>query len=100
MDRVRRARAFLAEHLGIIAYLILVCALLVNVYRVEAIADESRGALCDLRSDIEHRVENTQRFLDEHPGAFPIPSISRAELQRSLDGQLRTLSALSDLDCG
>lgn len=62
-------------------------------------ASQNRAAFCKFRGDLEQRVDNTQTFLDEHPGPEPIPGIPRATLQRSLDGQRATVKSLSNLDC-
>lgn len=92
-------RTFLRRHRELLAYLALVIALLIGAYRLEVLARSTHEALCDLRADVERRTENTQRFLDDHPGPFPIAGITRSELERTLTAQRATLDALSDLNC-
>lgn len=58
---------------------------------------ETQGALCTLRADIEQRVEGSRDFLADHPeGILGIPA---SAIQVSLEGQERTVAALSDLSC-
>jgi hypothetical protein len=60
--------------------------------------DRTKGSLCELRHDLERRVEQTDSFLRAHPGGFG--GISAATLRVSEQGQRRTIRALSDLRCG
>lgn len=59
----------------------------------------STRALCALRSDLQSRVNNSRTFLTNHPRGLPGLGISAASLQSTIDGQLRTIIALSGLDC-
>lgn len=65
------------------------------------IADTARidKALCTFVADLEQRLANSKEFLDKHPGAEPIPGITRADILRTIDAQRRTLDSLSGLDC-
>lgn len=56
-------------------------------------------SLCSFRGDLEQRVDQTQKFLDDHPGPEPFPGITRATLQTGLTNQRRTIESLSDLNC-
>lgn len=58
---------------------------------------ETRRALCALRLDIEQRVEGSRKFLADHPGGFF--GYSASAIRVSLEGQERTVAALSDLSC-
>jgi len=60
-------------------------------------ATETNQALCSLRADLQTRVETSQGFLRDNPdGVVGIPA---ATLQQSIDGQKRTIQALSTLNC-
>lgn len=81
----------------------LIIALGVGVYAVSLavrIGEESEkttAALCTLRQDLQVRVDATERFLVDHPKGFAgIPAV---QLRQSLDGQKRTIAALSSLEC-
>ena len=58
---------------------------------------EAHRAICALRSDLEHRVEATERFLATHPDGFA--GVDRATIRNSLGNQLRTIDALSTINC-
>jgi hypothetical protein len=60
--------------------------------------DRTAGSLCELRHDLERRVASSEAFLRDHPRG--IPGIPAATLRTSVDGQRRTIRALSDLRCG
>lgn len=62
-------------------------------------ASQNRAALCNLRGDLERRVQATQDYLDAHPGPEPIPGIPRGALVQQLANQQRTIDSLSNLDC-
>jgi hypothetical protein len=55
------------------------------------------AALCTLRGDLEQRVRSSEEFLAKNPRG--IPGISASTIRSSLDGQRRTVEALSGLDC-
>lgn len=57
----------------------------------------NQDALCALRHDLQDRVAVSERFLAEHPeGAL---GLSAKTIRTSLDGQRRTIRALSELSC-
>lgn len=60
-------------------------------------ANKSAKALCALRRDAESRLDEGQRFLRTHKHGFS--GISRAEIQRSIDGYRITVRALNILNC-
>lgn len=64
---------------------------------LEKTTDRTNGSLCTLRGDLERRVVDGEQFLASHPAG--IPGISAATLRQSIDGQRRTVDALSPLDC-
>lgn len=66
--------------------------------RTNGQATSSTAALCALRHDLEARVKSGEQFLRSHPlGAADIPA---ATIKTSVDGQRRTIRALSGLSCG
>lgn len=60
-------------------------------------ANRTTKALCIFRDDIQSRIDQTIKFLAEHPEGFA--GVSAATLRNGLDGQRRTVAALSVLDC-
>jgi hypothetical protein len=60
-------------------------------------AQQTRSALCVLRSDLERRVVSSQEFLREHPRG--IPGISAKAIRDAAANQQRTIDALSSIDC-
>jgi hypothetical protein len=56
-------------------------------------------ALCALRVDLQQRVDQTEDFLAQEPGALPFPGVTRAVLLQNLRNQEVTLQALDILDC-
>lgn len=98
---VRRAYAFCRAHLAVVAYGVLVVALLIGLYRVETIAGRTHEALCDFKADIERRELTTREFREdiELGRRPPIPGISVNDLARSESNLRQTLESLSDLRC-
>lgn len=89
--------ARLRRHLVLVAYLVLVAAMLFGIYRVETIANRTNASLCSFKADLERRVEATREFLLRNPEG--IPGISRAEFERSLASQESTIASLGSLHC-
>lgn len=58
---------------------------------------QAHDAICALRADLVNRVAAGRAFLAEHPQG--IPGIPAATLQTSIDGQVKTIAALSEVDC-
>lgn len=58
---------------------------------------ENRDALCALRADVEERVSVSEDFLREHPAG--IPGVPVSSIRVSLEGQQRTVLALTSLSC-
>jgi hypothetical protein len=59
--------------------------------------DQAHDAICDLRADLERRVETSREFLRENPQG--IPGISRRVILTGIANQEETIDALADLDC-
>lgn len=98
---VRRAYALCRAHLAVIAYAVLVVALLVGLYRVETLARVNHGVLCDFKADIERRERTTREFREDIESGErpPIPGISVNDLARSESNLRQTLDSLSELRC-
>jgi hypothetical protein len=54
------------------------------------------SGVCDLRGDLENRVENAREFLENHPKGAPQLGISRQEIVDHIREQDRTVHALND----
>jgi hypothetical protein len=54
-------------------------------------------ALCTLRGDLADRVRASEDFLINHPAG--IPGVPAATIRSNLNGQRRTVAALSNLHC-
>lgn len=85
----------------LVAYAVFSLVLLGGVYRVETIASSTRDALCDFKHDVERRRDLSAEFRDQIRDGDrpPIPGVSIADLDRSVENLQSTLDALSDLDC-
>lgn len=62
--------------------------------------DEARttSGLCALRSDLKHRIASSEEVLASHPDG--LLGVSAASIRTSIDGQKRTVKALSVVRCG
>ena len=60
-------------------------------------ANSNRQSLCALRLDLEDRVERSEAFLKRNPEG--IPGIDARIIKDGVNGQKRTIHALSTLDC-
>ena len=58
---------------------------------------QARTAICVLRHDLQERVTASELFLRTHPDGFD--GVSAADIQASINGQRRTITALSGADC-
>ena len=58
---------------------------------------QAHDAICALRADLVNRVAAGRQFLADHPQG--IPGIPAATLQTSIDGQVKTIASLSEVDC-
>jgi uncharacterized protein HemX len=54
-------------------------------------------ALCALRGDLERRVEDSRRFLEENPHG--IPGVTAASVRLSIQNQEKTIGTLSIVEC-
>lgn len=73
-----------------------VAAVAVYSYKV---SDNNRQAVCNLRVDLERRVQASEDFLHDHPDAIEKLGFTPAQIQKEIDGQQRTLAALSVVSC-
>lgn len=58
---------------------------------------KQKQALCTLRVDLQRRVDDSYRFISDHPHG--IPGISVATIRQGINGQQRTIKSLSKLNC-
>lgn len=58
---------------------------------------KTHRALCTLQRDLQQRVDSGNAFLRAHPHG--IPGIPVATIRTSIEGQQRTITALSGLGC-
>jgi len=68
-----------------------------DLSRVEAQSSRNVAAFCALRGDLERRIRESQRFLDEHPNG--IPGIPPEQIRDGLRAQRQTVRALSVVVC-
>jgi predicted PurR-regulated permease PerM len=89
----------LAVSIVVLCLLVAGCVVVaaVAISNTNELADRTNGSLCALRHDLEQRVAGGEQFLREHPEG--IPGIPAKTLQTSIDGQRRTIRALSNLKC-
>jgi uncharacterized protein YpmB len=63
------------------------------------VADQNRQAVCNLRTDLQHRVATSEEFVTEHPEALKQFGITKAQAAKEVSNQKRTLNALSVVSC-
>lgn len=101
--RVQRAeglRGWWQRWVGSIAFVVIVLTAGIGLLYVQGIANANNRALCALRGDLETRVAQTEKFL-KHPEDFPQfnDPATVALIQQQVDGQQRTIDALSIVPC-
>ena len=91
----------MVAHRNVIAYAVLVAAMLVGVYRVESIANENRESICRFVIDLTNRRDAQVEYRDdlENGTRPPIPGVTIADIQRSIDSQTATIDAFAELNC-
>lgn len=95
-DRLLRALHVLTA-VVIFQSVALVAVVVVGVGYANYKTNQITDSLCTLRGDLQRRVEQGQEFLKENPEG--IEGIPPETLQQSIEGQQRTITALSTLDC-
>lgn len=62
---------------------------------------KAENALCVLRGDYERRLATSEEYVKDVRARKrePVPGITQADLQRSIDGLRSNINALSGLDC-
>lgn len=68
----------------------------VYAYTVSA---QNRQAVCNLRTDLEQRVNQGEEFITNHPDSVRKLGFTIPQAQEELDNQRRTLQALSVVSC-
>lgn len=92
---IRRSFRFLVTA-TVVAYL----ALGGIAFYTYSTASENQQAVCNLRADLEHRVEASEEFLTEHPDTIRELGFTKAQVQKEINNQRRTLAALEVVSCG
>lgn len=59
----------------------------------------SHASWCAVKANAQNRVEQTTRYLAEHPGPEPIPGISRATLLDSLHRTTAFRDSIREANC-
>lgn len=68
-----------------------------NQNDTEQLAVQTTAALCALRADLNNRVVQGEQFLEDHPNGFA--GFTPEAMQQQIEGQRRTVAALSVLEC-
>jgi hypothetical protein len=63
------------------------------------VADQNRRAICNLKGDLEHRAQSSEDFVTKHPDAVKELGFTKAQVQKEITNQRRTLDALSAVTC-
>lgn len=95
-------KRWISGHLTVLAFGIVVVALVIIVVRLEDLARENRTYICRFVADLNERYDRGVKYqADVEAGRVPIiPGLTLADLQRSIDGQKATLESFRGLDCG
>lgn len=98
-ERIRR-RQQIGNTLEALTLLVVIAVFGYQLLIVNPQNASTHSALCLFRTDLQDRVEQTQHFI-QHPNTAPdFNDPKTIDLIRSqLEGQKRTLDALSDLTC-
>lgn len=80
-----------------LAVLVGVVIVIAGVFKVYQTADNVHKAVCALRADRVKSIEESVKFVHQHPNG--IPGISRADIERSIEQQRVTVRAFSFADC-
>lgn len=64
---------------------------------IKEVATRTNMALCTFRDDLQQRIDSSKKFLRDHPNG--IQGITPEDIQRSIEGQQRTIDSLSILNC-
>lgn len=91
-DEIRHSLKWLTRA-TVALYIILIAVTLYFIWD----ARRTKDAVCAFRADLVERVDASEAYLADHPeGVF---GLSAAQIRSSLDGQRRTISALSSAGC-
>lgn len=58
-----------------------------------------RSGVCNLRTDLERRVATSEDFIEKHPQKLKEFGLTKAQIQKEIENQRRTLRALDVVSC-
>ncbi len=91
---IRRALRFLT--VAVVAVCLVVAGIAVFAYTGTKAVE---AGVCNLRGDLEKRVETSEDFLVKHPETIRQLGFTKAQVQKEIDNQRRTLDALEVVNC-
>jgi hypothetical protein len=62
-------------------------------------ADQNRQAVCNLRGDLQQRIEASENFVTKHPDTIAKLGFTVQQVQKEILNQRRTLTALAGVSC-
>lgn len=89
---------FLAVGVLIIS-VVLNVATLVYLAKQAQTAGETHRAACTFRANLVQQVQDSEKYLEQHPNGAPSLGISAAQLRQSIGRQRAAANSLSDLHC-
>ena len=89
---------------NVIGLLVMICLVVTfwNTYQTSVITAQNKQALCSLRVERQHDVEETEKFLADHPESeirLGDVTLSRATIEDDLADARETVKATDHLDC-
>ena len=63
------------------------------------LADKNREAVCNLKVDLERRVQASEEFALKHPDTLEKFGLTPAQVQKEINNQQRTIVALRVVPC-
>jgi len=95
--RLDRHSAKLTNAAVALGVFLVMLGVVAGIWKVYDTADNAHKAICALRADRIHGIEEGKEFLKKHPQG--IPGITRADIERSITQQQETVRAFRFADC-
>ena len=64
-----------------------------------SVSDTLKTGVCNLREDLQQRIESSREFLEDHPHGAPQLGISAGAIREQIHNQERTRDALDNVRC-